>query len=97
MPALPKGEPSELAEGRGFVLRSNILPTHLPPPLGAERSEVAVVNDGPVDRQSRDRGAPQRAGRPNGLTERVATLFFQTGVPQLQSAATLSVTGSSSL
>ena len=45
-------------------------------PYGGERSEVAVVNDGPVDRQSRDRGAPQCAGRPNGLTERVVTLVF---------------------
>ena len=77
---------------RTFILRSKILPTHLPPPMGAERSEVAVVNDGPVDRQSRDRGAPQRAGRPNGLTERVPTLFFQTSVFKIRNAATLSVT-----
>ncbi len=49
-------------------------------PYGGERSEAAVVNDGPVDRQSRDRVAPQRAGRPNGLTERVLTPLFQTSV-----------------
>ena len=30
-------------------------PSHLALPLGGEQSEVAVVNDGPVDRQSRDR------------------------------------------
>ena len=54
--------------------------TPLGSPYGGERSEVAVVNDGPVDRQSRDRGAPQRAGRPNGLTERVLTPLFQTSV-----------------
>ena len=58
------------------VSRSVLRTTHLPLPMGGERSEVAVVNDGPVDRQSRDRGAPQCAGRPNGLTERVLTYFF---------------------
>ena len=45
-------------------------------PFGGERSEVAVVNDGPADRQSRDRGAPRRAGRPNAVTERVPALFL---------------------
>ena len=55
-----------------------VLPTCLP--YGGERSEVAVVNDGPVDRQSRDRGAAQRAGTANAVTERVLTVSFGTGV-----------------
>ena len=65
--------------------------------MGAERSAVAGVNDGPVDRQSRDRGAPRRAGTANAVTERVLTLFFQTSVFKIRNAATLSVTGLSAL
>ncbi len=59
-------------------------------PFGGERSEVAVVNDGPVDRQSRDRArriqwtvraATGRAaarwhGPAGAVTERVATCRY---------------------
>ena len=58
------------------VSRSVLRTTHLPLPMGGERSEVAVVNDGPVDRQSRDRGAPQCAGTANAVTERVLAFIF---------------------
>ena len=42
--------------GRGVPVPASRPSTYaLGSPFGGERSEVAVVNDGPVDRQSRDR------------------------------------------
>ena len=94
------------------VLPSRSRTTHLPPPLGEPSDLVKGRGvSGKLGRSGKGGYAAStalptsyhplaspygRGGRPNGLTERVPTLFLLQSVPQMRCAATLSVTGLSS-